>query len=283
MAFVYRAFYAVPPMANQAGMHTNAAFGFHRMLQSMINHTAPDFIAVLFDTAQPTFRHEVFPEYKAQRPPMPDDLAEQIPWIKEFIRALNIACLEYPGYEADDVIGTIARNAEEQNVNVLIATSDKDLCQLVSDNIGILNVTMRATNVIDPRGVKEKFGVEPEQIIDYLTLVGDTADNVPGVNRIGAKTAQALLTQFGTIEELYHNIDELKPAIKKGLEDAREMIDTFRGIIRIKCDVPVNESLNDLLARDPDDSKLAKIREYLDFRSPFEKRTTGAQTQPELF
>ncbi len=281
MAFVYRAYFAVPPMKNIAGLHTNAVFGFNRMLQRMINQVIPDYIAVLFDTPKPTFRHELFPEYKAQRPPMPAELSEQIPWIKELIRALNIPCLEYPGYEADDVIGTLAVNGAEKDINVLIASADKDLCQLVNDKIAILSVTMKSMDVIDNAGVIDKFGVRPDQIIDYLTLVGDAADNVPGVKKVGCKTAKQLLNQLGSIENIYSNLDKLKPAVKKSFQEASENINAYRNLIKIDCDVPIKENVDNLIMREPDNNKFSEIIEYLGFRVPSRKKKVNIQ--PELF
>jgi len=281
MAFVYRAYFAVPPMANSAGVRTNAVFGFNRMLQRMISQVSPDYIAVLFDTPKPTFRHEQFPEYKAQRPPMPDELSEQIPWIKELIRALNILCLEYPGFEADDVIGTLAVTAAGKDVNVLIASADKDLCQLVNDKIAMLSVTMKSMEVIDNTAVTDKFGVRPDQIIDYLTLVGDTADNIPGVKKVGCKTARQLLNQLDSIENIYSNLDILKPALKKSFQEAAANINAYRELIKIDCKVPVKEKFEDLIIREPDNNKFSKITEYLGFRSSTRKKNNDIQ--PELF
>jgi DNA polymerase-1 len=281
MAFVYRAYFAVPPMTNIAGVHTNAVFGFNRMLQRMINQTSPDYIAVLFDTPKPTFRHVLFPEYKAQRPPMPADLSEQIPWIKELVRALNIPCLEYPGYEADDIIGTLAVSGAENNINVLIASADKDLCQLVNDKIAILSVTMKSMDVIDTTGVIDKFGVRPDQVIDYLTLVGDTADNVPGVKKVGCKTAKLLLNQLESIDNIYSNLDKLKPAVKKSFQEASEKINAYRDLIKIDCKVPIKEKIDNLIMREPDNNKFSEIIEYLGFRSSPRKKKVNIQ--PELF
>ncbi len=281
MAFVYRAYFAVPPMANSAGVHTNAVFGFNRMLQRMLSQVSPDYIAVLFDTPKPTFRHVQFPEYKAQRPPMPAELSEQIPWIKELIRSLNILCLEYPGFEADDVIGTLAVTAAERDVNVLIASADKDLCQLVNDKIAMLSVTMKSMEVIDNTAVTDKFGVRPDQIIDYLTLVGDTADNIPGVKKVGCKTARQLLNQLDSIENIYSNLDILKPALKKSFQEAAANINAYRELIKIDCKVPVKEKFEDLIIREPDNNKFSKITEYLGFRSSTRKKNNDIQ--PELF
>lgn len=281
MAFVYRAFFAVPPMNNIAGVSTNAVFGFNLMLQRMINQVSPDYIAVLFDTPKPTFRHELFPEYKAHRPKMPPELSEQIPWIKELVRALNIPCLEYPGYEADDIIGTLAIMGAEKNVNVLIASADKDLCQLVNDKIAILSVTMKSMDVIDNAGVIDKFGVRPDQIVDYLTMVGDTADNVPGVKKVGCKTAKQLLNQLDSIDNIYSNLEELKPAVKNSFQEAADNINAYRNLIKIDCKVPVKEKFDDLIMREPDNDKYSKVTEYLGLKSPSRKKKVNIQ--PELF
>ena len=282
MAFAYRAFYAIPPMSNRSGVPTNAAYGFVRMLGRMVTETMPDFVAAVFDTKEPTFRHKQYAEYKAQRPPMPDELAEQIPWIKEYVRALNIPCLEYPGYEADDVIATIACRAVEQNVKVLIATSDKDLCQLVSKDIGILNTGFKKAEVLDSAGVEAKFGVEPRQIVDYLTLVGDSSDNIPGVRGIGPKTAQSLLREYETLDGIYSHISQLAPRVRQRLEQALETVYRFKALIRVKCDVPLRECLDDLAMREPDSEKLARIRQYLGFQSPGEPCAHGPGREPQM-
>jgi len=282
MAYVYRAFYAIPAMANRAGVPTNATFGFARMLQHMLSDALPDYVAVAFDAKEPTFRHERYAAYKAQRPPMPDELAEQLPWIREYVRALNIRCLEYPGYEADDVIATVARRSVAHDCRALIATSDKDLCQLVSPQIAILRSGLQESEVLDETAVRDKFGVTPQQIVDYLILVGDSADNVPGVPGIGPKTAQALLNEYGTLDNVYAHLDALKPAVRDKLKAAQDDIAHLRMLLQVHTDVPVNETLDDLQMRDADQDALGRLRDFLGFGSARAAAPPPAP-QPELF
>lgn len=279
MAYVYRAFYAIPAMANRAGVPTNATFGFARMLQHMLSETLPDYVAVAFDAKEPTFRHERFAAYKAQRPPMPPELAEQLPWIREYVQALNIRCLEYPGYEADDIIATLARRSIAQECRALIATSDKDLCQLVSPHIAILRSGLQESEVLDAAAVREKFGVTPEQIVDYLILVGDSADNIPGVPGIGPKTAQALLNEYGTLENIYAHLDALKPGVRDKLTAAQDSIAELRTLLQVHTDVPVRETLDDLRVQDADAEALGRLREFLGFGGA---RATASPPEPQL-
>lgn len=280
MAYVYRAFYAIPHMANADGLPTNATFGFVRMLQRMMSEAVPEYVAVAFDAKEPTFRHEQYAGYKAQRPPMPAELAEQVPWVREYVRALNIACLEYPGYEADDVIATLAHRAVKEGCRVLIATSDKDLCQLVSPHIAVLRSGLQESEVLDEVAVREKFGVTPQQIVDYLILVGDSSDNVPGVPGIGPKTAQALLQEYGTLENIYAHIDQLKPGIREKLLAARGEIEGLRVLLTVHTEVPVKEGLEDLRVRDADEEALGRLRAYLGFGGA---RAAAREPQMELF
>lgn len=279
MAYVYRAFYAIPAMANRAGVPTNATFGFARMLQHMLSDTLPDYVAVAFDAKEPTFRHERFAAYKAQRPPMPPELAEQLPWIREYVQALNIRCLEYPSYEADDIIATLARRSVAQECRALIATSDKDLCQLVSPHIAILRSGLQESEVLDAAAVREKFGVTPEQIVDYLILVGDSADNIPGVPGIGPKTAQALLNEYGTLENIYAHLPALKPGVRDKLTAAQDSIAELRALLQVHTDVPVRETLDDLRVRDADAEALGRLREFLGFGGA---RAAAPPPEPQL-
>jgi len=285
MAFVYRAFYAIPPMSNVDGLPTNAIYGFVRILERMIAEATPDFIAVAFDTKHKTFRREKYEEYKAQRKPMPKDLVEQIPWIKQYTKALNLPILEYPGYEADDVIATLAQFHKNYNLNVLIASGDKDLCQLVNDNVAIMNSTFKDTEILDKFAVKKKFGVFPYQIVDYLTLVGDCADNIPGVKGIGSKSAVDLLNRFDSIENIFLHLDELKPKQKINFELAKDKIPYFRELICVDLNVPLKESLDNLIAVDCNQDMLISLREHLNFSSTANKKqkVTIQNNQLELF
>ncbi len=277
MAYVYRAFYAIPALTTPQGLPTNAVFGFVRMLEHMLAVAAPDYLAVCFDARAPTFRHAQFAAYKAQRPPMPELLVEQLPWIKEYVGALHIALLEYPGYEADDVIGTMACRAARTDMAVLIATSDKDLCQLVQPSIAILKCGLHEAEVIDERGVVEHFGVRPDQIVDYLTLVGDSADNIPGVPGIGPKTAQALLREHDSLDTVYAHLDALPARTRNNLRDVAPRLEQLRTLLRVHCDVPVTQSFDDLAVRAPDVPRVAALRAHLNFRAP---RDAAARAAP---
>jgi len=250
----------------------------------MLTEVVPDYVFVAFDTKQPTFRHEQYEAYKAHRPPMPVELVEQLPWIKEYVKTLNIACLEYPGYEADDVLATLAVRAEEQDIHTLIASGDKDLCQLVNKSIGILQSGFNSNDVYDTAAVISRFGVRPDQIVDYLAMVGDTADNVPGIEGVGAKTAVRLLQQYETLDNVFAHIDELKGRLQDRVARGRETVARFRELLRITVDVPVREQLEDMQLKQPDADKLKSLREYLNFStSSGQRRKPPQKTQMELF
>ncbi|MCC6931955.1 MAG: DNA polymerase I [Deltaproteobacteria bacterium] len=221
--YIYRAFYAIAPLTNSSGLPTNALYGFARMVLKLLSSIKGEnkYIAVAFDTGQPTFRHKMYEDYKANRKESPDELIEQMPYFRKIVEALGICSLEEPGYEADDLIGTWTKKLEEQGANVIVVSGDKDLCQLVSDKVTMYDA-MREINY-DRDGVKQKFGVWPEQIIDYLSLIGDSSDNVPGIKGIGPKTAVQLLEAYPTLEELITNIDAVREI--KGLRGARGVED----------------------------------------------------------
>ncbi len=206
-SYLYRAFHAYPGTMSNGEIPTNAVYGVVNMLRSMMRQFASERIAVVFDAKGKTFRDEMYSEYKANRPPMPDDLRCQIEPLHNVIRAMGLPLICVPGVEADDVIGTLAYQASQQGMPVLISTGDKDMAQLVDDNITLIN-TM--TNVVmDREGVVEKFGIPPELIIDYLALMGDKVDNIPGVPGVGDKTATALLQGIGGLTKLYENLDDI--------------------------------------------------------------------------
>ena len=199
-AYIYRAFHAVRGLKNSKGMPTNAIFGFTRMLIKLMQERRPRFVAMFFDAKGPTFRHDIYPEYKANRPPMPDELVVQLPWIKKVTAGFNIPVIERQGFEADDLIGTYARKAEAAGYHVVMVTGDKDFVQLVSSRTTIWDPMK--DKVIDASTVKAEFDLSPGQIIDMMGLSGDTADNVPGVPGIGPKTALALIQSYGNMEQL---------------------------------------------------------------------------------
>ena len=244
-SYLYRAFHAFPPLTNSAGEPTGAMYGVLNMLKSLISQVQPSHIAVVFDAKGKTFRDEMFEQYKSQRPPMPDDLRKQIQPLHDIIRALGIPLLVIEGVEADDVIGTLAVAASKANQKVLISTGDKDMAQLVDDNIMLIN-TMNNT-LLDRDAVIEKYGIPPELIIDYLALMGDSADNIPGVAGVGEKTALGLLQGIGSMAEIYANLDKvaelpIRGAKKLGdkLLAEKEMADLSYRLATIKTDVALN-------------------------------------------
>ena len=244
-SYLYRAFHAFPPLTNSAGEPTGAMYGVLNMLKSLISQVQPSHIAVVFDAKGKTFRDEMFEQYKSHRPPMPDDLRKQIQPLHDIIRALGIPLLVIEGVEADDVIGTLAVAASKANQKVLISTGDKDMAQLVDDNIMLIN-TMNNT-LLDREAVIEKYGIPPELIIDYLALMGDSADNIPGVAGVGEKTALGLLQSIGSMAEIYANLDKVSELPIRGAKKLgdkllaeKEMADLSYRLATIKTDVALD-------------------------------------------
>ena len=241
-SYLYRAFHAIPPLTTSDGQPTNAARGVISMIRSLINNYPNSPIVVIFDAKGKTFRDEMYSEYKAQRPPMPDDLRVQIEPIHRMIEAMGLPLVVIDGVEADDVIGTIAKQIGEEGREVVVSTGDKDMAQLVTDKVTLVN-TMTDT-VMDVAGVKDKFGIPPELIIDYLALMGDKVDNIPGVPGVGEKTALALLQGIGSIKDIYQRLDDIaalgfrgSKTMKKKMEDNQEMAELSYLLATIKCDV----------------------------------------------
>lgn len=221
-SYLYRAFHAFPPLTNRLGEPTGAMYGVLNMLKSLISQVNPSHIAVVFDAKGKTFRDELFKQYKSHRPPMPDDLRPQIEPLHRIIKALGIPLISIEGVEADDVIGTLAVQAAKDGKDVLISTGDKDMAQLVNDHIMLIN-TMNNT-LLDREGVIEKYGIPPELIIDFLALMGDSADNIPGVKGVGEKTALALLQGIGSLEQIYANLDQIATLSFRGAKKFRPKI-----------------------------------------------------------
>ncbi|KJY66997.1 DNA polymerase I [Vibrio coralliilyticus] len=271
-SYLYRAFHAYPGTMSNGDIPTNAVYGVVNMLRSMMRQFASERIAVVFDAKGKTFRDEMYPEYKANRPPMPDDLRCQIEPLHNVIRAMGLPLICVPGVEADDVIGTLAYQASQAGIPVLISTGDKDMAQLVDDNVTLIN-TM--TNVVmDREGVIEKFGIPPELIIDYLALMGDKVDNIPGVPGVGDKTATALLQGIGSLEKLYDNLDDIAPlgfrgskTMAKKLVDNKEEAFLSYELATIKLDVELEETPDSLLKAEPNTDELIKLYGQLVFKS----------------
>lgn len=206
-SYLYRAFHALPALTNSKGAPTGAVYGMINMLKRLIADYQPEYMVVVFDAKGKTFRDDLYHAYKANRQAMPPELVQQIEPIHRIIRALGLPLIVIDGVEADDVIGTLAVHATREQRHTIISTGDKDLAQLVNENVTLINTMTNVT--LDPAGVKEKFGVTPQQIIDYLTLVGDTSDNIPGVEKVGPKTAAKWLQQYGSLENIIANADKI--------------------------------------------------------------------------
>lgn len=278
-ALIYRAYYALirSPRINSKGQNTSAVYGFVNTLNDVLTTEKPDFIGIAFDPAGGTFRHEAYPEYKAQREATPEDIKWAVPVIKDIIRAYNIPILETPGYEADDVIGTLALQGVEAGLEVHMVTPDKDYAQLVRPGIFMRRPGHGAAGMekLGPTEVCEKYGINnTEQVIDLLGLMGDTADNVPGCPGVGEKTAVKLINQFGSIDNLLENTDQLKGAMKKKVEENIEQIKFSKFLVTIKTDVPIQLDLDALRTTDANKDALRPIYENLEFRM-FLKKMDG--------
>jgi DNA polymerase-1 len=268
MSNIFRAYYAIRGLSTSRGFPTNAIYGFTTMLKKLITEEKPDYLAVVFDTAEPTFRHAMFPPYKATRSEMPDDLAEQIPYIYRVCEALRLPVLTQPGYEADDIIATLARRAAGQGIDVVVVSNDKDLCQIVGKNIRILKADRQNYVYYDEKGVQERLGVKPSQVVDYLALVGDPVDNIPGAPGIGEKGAAQIIGQFGSLEKALENWDKVeKRSYRESLRDHRQQILQARELLTLRLDVPLDIDFSQLLYVGPDVTKVRELFAELEFSS----------------
>jgi len=264
--YIFRAFYAIPSLTNSKGFPTNAIYGFATMLIRIIKEWKPDYIAVAFDVKGPTFRHEAYELYKATRRAMPETLIPQIPYIKDMIRGFSIPVLEKQGIEADDVIGTLARRYSEQGMKVVIVSGDKDMMQLVGENVVIID-TMK-DKVYDATAVREKFGVPPEKVVEIMGLTGDASDNIPGAPGIGPKGALRLIEEYGTIENVLQNVDRIKNAkAKECIRRYREQIIMSRELARIRTDEDIPFELADSRSGNPDREVLKDLFKEFEFSS----------------
>ncbi|MDO8334066.1 MAG: DNA polymerase I [Nitrosomonas sp.] len=264
-SYLYRAFHALPDLRNRKNEPTGAIHGVLNMLRRLHKDYQADYSACVFDAKGKTFRDELYPDYKAHRPSMPPDLAVQIEPLHACIRAMGWPMLIVDGVEADDVIGTLARQAEQQNMRCIISTGDKDITQLVNPRITLVN-TM-SNEVMDEANVLAKFGVPPERMLDYLMLVGDTADNVPGVEKVGPKTAVKWLTQYGSLDNLVAHADEIKGVVGDNLRKALDWFGMSRQLITIKCDVDLPINLTELELKPQDIEQLIQLYEQLDMKA----------------
>ena len=264
-SYLYRAFHAMPALSNSHGEPTGAVYGVINMLRRLMTEYAPEYMAVVFDAKGKTFRDDVYPEYKAHRPPMPDELAAQTEPIHAIIRALGMPLLQIEGVEADDVIGTLATQAARAGMETLVSTGDKDMAQLVNPQVTLVN-TMTDT-LYNRDGVLEKFGVPPERIVEYLALVGDTADNIPGVPGVGPKTAAKWLTQYGSLEAVVAHAAEIAGKVGESLRTSLDKLPLARTLATIKCDVALPLAPRELSLQPPDQAKLRELYNRFEFKT----------------
>ncbi len=264
-SYLYRAFHALPPLTTSKGMPTNAVRGVISMIRKLIQSEGGSTVAIVFDAKGKTFRNDIYKDYKANRPPMPDDLRCQIEPLHDLVKASGLPLISIVGVEADDVIGTLASMATAAGRKSLISTGDKDMAQLVNESTTLINTMNNSRMDVD--GVVEKFGVRPDQIIDYLALVGDTSDNIPGVPSCGPKTAAKWLTAYGSMQEVINNADQVKGKIGEKLRDSIEFLPMSYELATIKTDVELDCSINDLNLQEPDKERLQALYEELEFKS----------------
>ena len=284
-ALIYRAYYAFikNPRINSKGLNTSAILGFVNTLEEVLTKEQPSHIGIAFDPAGPTFRHEAYEQYKAQREETPEGIRAAVPYIKDIIRAYRIPILEVSGYEADDVIGTLARQADARGVDTFMMTPDKDYGQLVTEHVKMYRPKYgdKEFEVLGVEEVKEKYGLSsPTQVIDILGLMGDSADNIPGCPGVGEKTATKLIQQFGSIENLLAGTDQLKGALKTKIENNREQIEFSKFLATIKTDVPIELDMEQLKKEEPDEEKLRSLFEELEFRTLLDRKFKKENPQP---
>jgi DNA polymerase-1 len=263
---VYRSYFAIRNLTNSSGLATNAVYGFTQTLKKLLKDFEPDCIAVAFDIGRSATRHEAFADYKKDRRPMPDDLAIQLPFVNEVLEGFGIPVIGVEDWEADDLLGTLACVARDRGYDVVLATSDKDFFQLVGDGIKLFHTGREV--LYDAKGVADVFGLAPEKVVDVMAIWGDAIDNIPGVPGIGEKGAKALISEFGSLEGVYENLDKLKPAQRKKLEENRDKAFLSRDLARIKCDLSVESiDFEKLKRREPDRAKLHDVFSRLEFAS----------------
>jgi DNA polymerase-1 len=263
-SYIYRAFYAIRGLSSSDGTPTNAIFGFMNMIMKIIREKKPDYFGIIFDSPGPTHRHDAYEDYKAHRPGMPDELKSQVPYIKEIVNAFKIKTLELPGYEADDLLGTIAKKAEKEKLNVFIVTGDKDLCQVVSPRVKLYD-TMK-DKITEEKDVVERFGVKPSQFPEIIALMGDASDNIPGAPGIGEKTAVKLLKEFGDIESLITDHEKIKNtrarnAVSKNIDNIR----LSKELATILTDISLEVKPEDFKCEDPDWERLLEYFRKFEF------------------
>lgn len=272
--YLYRAFHALPPLANSRGEPTGAVLGVVNMLNKLCKEESPELIAVVFDAPGRTFRDDLFEQYKATRTPMPDDLRSQLQPLLDCVEAMGLPLLRISGVEADDVIGTLAKQAAAQDIDVLISTGDKDIAQIVGDRITLVN-TMTDSR-LDREGVKNKFGVWPEQIMDYLALIGDSIDNIPGIDKVGPKTAAKWLNEYGTLDKLVENAAAIAGKVGENLRAGLQTLELSRKLATIDSNLTLDQTIDSLVRRESDKDRLRELYTRLEFRAQLRQLDGGA-------
>ncbi|MEK6776155.1 MAG: DNA polymerase I [bacterium] len=280
-SYIYRAFYAIRHLSNSKGLPTNAILGFTRMLMKLINDKKPDYVAVAFDVKGPTHRHEIYPEYKANRPEMPDDLKPQIPYIKRMVDGFRIGKIEMPGFEADDVLGTLAKWGEERDLEVVLVTGDKDLLQLVGPHVKVYD-TMKE-EVYGEEEVKARFGVPPDRVIEVMALMGDSSDNIPGIPGIGPKTAIKLIQEYHDIDGLFAHADQIKGKVGEKIREHQEMARLCKKLVTINTRLPLPLNIEDFKYDEPKAENLIELIRELEFTSLLKEFSGGTGTKEKAY
>ncbi|HEX9971518.1 MAG TPA: 5'-3' exonuclease H3TH domain-containing protein, partial [bacterium] len=283
-ALAYRSYFAFQrnPLINSKGENTGAVFAFLNSLLKIIDEQQPDYLAAVFDTPEPTFRHKLYPEYKATRQKMPDEMREQLPRIKQVLDVLNVPVVEMPGLEADDVMGALAKQASSLGMETFLVTGDKDFMQLVSPTIKIYNPKRAGEEIeiLDREGVIKKIGLPPEKVIDYMSLTGDSSDNVPGVSGIGPKTALEILNQFENLDEIYQNLDKVeRDSTRNKLAANKENAFLSRQLVTLSTEVAIPNTIDDFSRKEPDHAQAFSLIKELEFITLLDRFTTSKETQ----
>ncbi len=281
-AYIYRAYHAIRPLANSSGLPTHAVYGFTTILRRILRERSPQWLAVAFDTRGPVFRHRIYPDYKANRPPMPEDLQPQIPYIWRIVSAYNILRLEHDDQEADDLIASATRLLTGQGYRVVVVSGDKDLLQLVSDQVTLWDPMN--DRIMDVEAVKKKYGIAPDHLLDYFALTGDASDNIPGVPGIGPKTAQKLIANYGSLEGLYARVEEMKKSrMKERLIEHRDAAFLSRDLVRLSRECEVPAELDAYRYRQPDPEPLRRLFTELEFFSLLKEDVPAARIDHRSF
>ena len=285
MAHIYRAFYAPMVRMNApSGIPTKLPFLFANILRRLIKDYQPEYLGIVFDTSKPTFRDKLFEAYKAQRPPMPDEMKVQLPYVRRLCEAMRLPILELDGYEADDVIGTMAKKGVEKKLQVLVISNDKDMMQLVSPGVRILRTGSggaKADSIVDEQKVQEILGVPPGKVIDLMALLGDTVDNIPGAKGIGEKGATELIQKYGSVESALDHADEVtNKRYREALQQQRDQVMMSKQLATIETSVPLDLDLSNLLVRDPDPAALAVLYRELGFNSLLKELLASGAAEP---